>query len=262
MGRNALAHTAGGDASSTCLQGKFLKEEPNLVEGMKSSEKSGAEVGESDDQNRVASELTEDLALAELQRADISASEIAMLAKSSAAAKSRKVALAVVRHARTPRHVSIPLLRRMFTFDLMQVTLTPAMAADIKRAAEEQILARAESLSLGEKISLAKRASGRVAAAFLQDPERRVIAPALDNTRLTESLIVQALMKPGAPAELFERVSGHRSWAQRREVQIALLRSEKTPLERAQEFARNFSAEVLGEIVPEGRVGLLRNDGG
>ena len=194
-----------------------------------------------------ALELTEDKALAELQRAEIGAAEIGRLAKGEAA-KKRKVALAIVRHPRTPRHVSIPLLRRMFTFDLMQVTLTPAVAADIKRAAEEQILSRAESLSLGEKISLAKRASGRVAAALLQDPERRVIMPALDNTRLTEALVVQALMKTRAPAALFQLASEHRNWPQRREVQIALLRSEKTPVERTLELAKNFSPEFLREI--------------
>jgi hypothetical protein len=199
-----------------------------------------------------ASELTEDLALAHLQRADIGAAEIGNLAK-SAASKKRKVALAIVRHSRSPRHVSIPLLRRMFTFDLMQVTLTPAVAADIKRAAEEQIVSRVESLSMGEKISLAKRGSGRVAAALLQEADERVIAPALDNTRLTEALVVQALMKPRAPARLFRLTSEHRNWAQRREVQIALLRSENTPPERAQELAKNFSEEFLGEIVPKNR---------
>jgi hypothetical protein len=204
-----------------------------------------------------ASELTEDQALAELQRADVSASEIVALAKNTASAKRRKVALAIVRHPRTPRHVSIPLLRRMFTFDLVQVTLTPAVAPDIKRAAEEQILVRGESLSLGEKILLAKRASGRVAAALLQDPERRVIAPALDNSRLTEALVVQALMNPKAPAVLFQLVSEHRTWSSRREVQIALLRSEKTPPERATKFAKNFSTEFLSEIVPQGRAGRL-----
>lgn len=197
-----------------------------------------------------ASELSEDQALAELQRADIGAAEIGRLAKGDAA-KKRRVAMAIVMHARTPRHVSIPLLRRMFTFDLMQVTLAPAVAADIKRAAEEQILVRRESLSVGEKISLAKRASGRVAAALLLDPEQRVIAPALDNTRLTEALVVQALMKPRAPAALFELVSEHRNWSQRREAQIALLRSEKTPVERARELAQNFSEEFIREIAPD-----------
>jgi hypothetical protein len=38
----------------------------------------------------------------------------------------------------------------LFTFDLMQVALTPVVAADIKRAVEEQILLRIESLSAGE----------------------------------------------------------------------------------------------------------------
>jgi hypothetical protein len=238
-----------------------LKEGSNSKEVAETSTQSTAGALQGRGDAAEASEFTEDLALAELQRPDISAAEIGKLAK-SAANKKRKVALAIVRHSRSPRHVSIPLLRRMFTFDLMQVTLTPAVAADIKRAAEGQILARAESLSLGEKISLAKRGSGRVAATLLREAERRVIAPALDNTRLTEALVVQALMKPRAPAILFELVSVHRSWATRREVQIALLRSEKTPLERAQEFAKNFSAEFLREIVPEGRIGLRQGEVG
>ncbi len=204
------------------------------------------------DQHRTQATLdsTEDDALTELQRAGIGATEIASLAKSPAAAKSRKVALAVVLHPRAPRHISIPLLRRMFTFELMQVSLTPAVAADIKRAAEDQIIVRAESISTGEKISLAKRSSGRVAAALLQEDDERVISPALDNARLTEASVVQALMKARAPGTLFRLVSGRRKWATRREVQIALLRSEKTPLEQARELATNFSKEFLREIVP------------
>lgn len=200
---------------------------------------------------------SEDFTLAELQRTDIGATEIALLARTPAAAKSRKVALAVVLHPRTPRHVSIPLVRRMFTFDLMQVALTPVLAADIKRAAEDQILGRVESISAGEKISLAKRASGRVAAGLLQEDDERVIAPALDNARLTEVMLVQALMKPSAPERLFSLVSGHPKWGQYREVQIALLRSEKTPLEKARELAKNFSEEILRDIVPEGRRGSI-----
>jgi hypothetical protein len=207
------------------------------------------------DQHRTQATLdsTEQDALTELQRADIGATEIATLAKSPAAAKSRKVALAVVLHPRAPRHISIPLLRRMFTFELMQVSLTPAVAADIKRAAEDQIIVRAESLSAGEKISLAKRASGRVAAVLLQEDDERVISPALDNERLTEALVVQALMKVRASQALFRLVSWHRKWARYREVQIALLRSEKTPLEKVRELAKNFSEEFLQDIVPKER---------
>lgn len=163
-----------------------------------------------------------------------------------------------MQHGRTPRHISIPLLRQLFTFDLMQVTLTPSVAADIKRAAEEHILLRVETLSAGEKISLAKRASGRVAAALLQDGDTRVVSPALDNPKLTEALVVRELMKATAPDLLYSLVSEHRKWSCCREVQMALLRSEKTPVETARRLAQHFPEELLRSIVPEERLPLLR----
>jgi hypothetical protein len=198
-------------------------------------------------------DFNEDQALAFLRRQDVTAQMLASLARDPEALKSRKVLRALIAHPRTPRHVSIPLLRRVFTLDLMQVALTPAIAADIKRASEEQILLRLEALSAGEKITLAKRASGRVAATLLQDSDARVVVPALDNVQLTEALVVQALMRPRAPAILFGLVGEHRTWCQRREVQIALLRSEKTPFDRAKEFAKSFLGEFVQEIVPESR---------
>lgn len=199
----------------------------------------------------------EDHALALLKRSDVTAADLAVLAKNPSVAKSRKVLLALATHPRTPRHVTIPMLRQLFTFDLMQVALTPTVAADVKRAAEEQILNRLESVSLGERISLARRASGRVAAALLLDAEPRVISTALDNSRLVEALVVTALMKHDAPEALFALASEHPKWSLRKEVQITLLRSEKTPLERAMELAGNFSAEFLRGIVPEPRVATL-----
>jgi hypothetical protein len=201
--------------------------------------------------------FNEDQAIALLQRRDLTAEMLTSLARNPDVLKSRKVVLALIAHPRTPRHVSIPLLRRIFTFDLVQVTLTPAIAADLKRASEEQILLRLETLAAGEKITLAKRASGRVAAALLQDSDIRVVEPALDNAQLTEPLVVQALMKPRAPAILFELASSHRNWCQRREVQIALLRSDKTPLQNTQKIAQNFSEGFLREILPEARRDVL-----
>ena len=207
-----------------------------------------------------SSSFNEDQALAFLQRRDLNADMLASLARNPEAMKSRKVLLALIAHPRTPRHISIPLLRRVFVFDLVQVTLTPAVAADIKRAAEDQLIVRLETLSTGEKTTLAKRASGRVAAALLQDEDARVVAPALDNPQLTESLVIQAVMKPRAPAILFELVSEHRNWCLRPEVQLALLRSEKTPLARAQEFASRHSKEVLESVLPENRKTLFLSD--
>src|SRR6266852_9157695 len=134
------------------------------------------------------------------------------LSKNGHLMKSRKVKLAVVEHPRTPRHVSIPMLRHLFSFDLMQVALTPAVPADIKMAAEESLLNRLERLPQGERLSLANRASGRVAAELLLDPEPRVIDAALENSRLTESAIIKALMRD-APTALVAAVCQDSKWS-------------------------------------------------
>lgn len=202
-------------------------------------------------QSDIHAGLTEDDALALLKGVEVTAETLARLGKNPITSKSRKVLVALASHPRTPRHVSVPLLRSMFTFDLMNVALLPAVAPDVKRAAEEQLTMRLESLPLGQKVTLARRASGRIAAALLQTSDRRIISPALENKQLTEALVVQALMKSRAPGRLYVLVSDHPGWQLRREVQIALLRSEKTPPERAKEFAKNFSPDFLREIVPE-----------
>src|ERR1700682_1693014 len=124
--------------------------------------------------SEIASGLSEDAALALLKSPDVTAEALAQLSKSPISSTSRKVTVGLAAHQRTPRHVSIPLLRRLFTFDLMQMALAPAVAPDIKRAAEEQILTRLQSLPTGQKITLARRASGRVAAGLLRDSDRRV----------------------------------------------------------------------------------------
>jgi len=203
--------------------------------------------------------MSEDQALAALRHSDLTASELAALARTPSTLKRRKVVLALATHPRTPRHSSIPLLRRMFTFDLMQVALTPAVPADLKRLAEQQILIRLGALSAGEKISLARRASGRVAAELLQDSDSRIVRAALDNSRLTEPLLEAALANDKAPQALFDIVSAHATWSERRDLQIALLRSEKTPLDKVGRFANNFSADFLREILPESTRSALRD---
>jgi len=198
--------------------------------------------------------LGEDRALALLKRTDLPAEALVRLSKNASAIKSRKVKLALVQHPNTPRHVSVPTLRHLFTFELMQVALTPTVAADIKRTAEDTLITRLETISCGERLSLAHRASGRVAAELLCDPEPHVILAALDNPRLTEAETIRALMRPNAPAQLAESVCGHAKWSLRREIRIALLQNENTPLARVLEFAQSVSVRQLREILRNTRL--------
>ena len=193
--------------------------------------------------------ITEDLALALLKQSDLPTQALDRLSRNRGIMKSRKVKLALVEHPRTPRHISVPMVRHLFTFDLMQVALTPVVPADIKMAAEESLVNRLERLSQGERLTLAHRASGRVAAALLLDPEPRVIHAALENSRLTESAVIKALMRRDSPAAFVSAVCHHSRWSPRREIRIALLRNEKTPLSRALEFSRSLPPALVREIL-------------
>jgi hypothetical protein len=198
--------------------------------------------------------LGEDRALALLKRADLRAEVLARLSKNAGAMKSRKVKLTLVQHPNTPRHVSISMLRHLFTFELMQVALTPALAADIKRTAEDALMNRLETISSGERLSLAHRASGRIAAELLCDTESRVIHGALDNSQLTEAEVIRALMRADAPVLLVESVCAHAKWSLRRDIRIALLRNENTPLVRMIEFGRSLPIRLLREILRSSRL--------
>jgi hypothetical protein len=193
--------------------------------------------------------LSEESALGILRRPDVSSSVLEKMGKNGNVLKHRKVKLALVEHPKTPRHVSLPLVRQLYTFDLMEVALTPVVPADVKLAADEALCNRMETISSGEKLTLAHRASGRVAGELLLDAEARVMQAALQNSRLTEAAIVRALMRPEAPASLVEAVSHHPQWSLRREVRLALLRNEKTPMARAVEFARSIPVGELREIL-------------
>ena len=106
----------------------------------------------------------EDLALARLRHASLSAGEIEQIAQDAGVMKSRKVRRALAAHPRTPRRIALRVIRELYTFELMQFSLTPSAAADLKHVADELLVGRVASVSLGERISLARRSSQMVAA--------------------------------------------------------------------------------------------------
>ena len=198
--------------------------------------------------------LTEDLALALLERRDLPHQVIEDLTKNMAVMKHRRVINAVVIHPRTPRHVSLPIARRLYNFELMQITLLPTVTADLKMFAEEQLINRVETISAGERLALAKRGSTRIAAALLLDAEARVIEAALHNPYMTERWIVKAVLDDDAPQALIDALCRDSKWSLRREVRAALLRNEKTPLARVVAFAESMSSMALREILLHSRL--------
>ncbi len=198
--------------------------------------------------------LTEDLALARLKDPEVTKESIEEIAHDSAAIKSRKVRLAIAAHARTPRRIALRVIRELYTFELMQFALLPVAPADLKRMADELLIGRLASITLGERIALARRCSGNVAGGLLLDKEQRVWQTAMENPRLTEAGVIRALTKTGASRAFVEFVCYHAKWSVRVEVRNALLRSAYTPLSKAIEFARRIPPPQLRDILHASRL--------
>jgi hypothetical protein len=198
--------------------------------------------------------LTADLALAMVKDRDLASEVIEQISRNPAVMKSRKVRVALAAHPRAPRRIALRLVRELYTFDLMLFSLLPAVAADLKRAADELLVTRLASITLGERISLARRSSAMVAGALLLDKEARVWQTALENPRLSEAAMVKALLRPGATPAFVAAICHHAKWSVRPEVRCALLRSESVPLARALEFARRIPAAQLRDILHASRL--------
>ena len=225
--------------------------------------------------------LTEDFALALLKRADLPAEVLEQFAKNAGALKSRKVKIALASHARTPRHISVPLARQFYTFDLIKVALSPGVPADVRVAADDVLISRLKTVTVGERLTLARRSSGRVAAAlFLEVADEsvktsdakssraktktmnagtvsrqpRVMQTALDNPRLSEMLVINSVLRPNASAALVHAVSRHAKWSRRKEIRAALLRTEYLSLARALEFSQEIAAPKLDELLANSRL--------
>ena len=73
--------------------------------------------------------------------------------------------------------------------------------------AEAQLLDLVPDLRLGDKITLARVAVGKVAGRLLADADARVVLPALLNPRLRESQLVAAIRDETAGRALLEVVA-------------------------------------------------------
>ena len=189
-----------------------------------------------------------------LERKDLRGEILEEVARRKALLKSYRVKRALAFHPRTPRLVSLRLLRDLYLMDLVQIAILPGVSAELKRNAEEQLLARLPQLPLGQKITLARRGPARVAGALLMEGHAQVVSIVLDNPYLTEAQILRVLSREKLPAPVIPAIVGHRKWSIAYNVRLALVRQPSAPLATILSYLPELTVSDLRELAAPGIV--------
>jgi hypothetical protein len=189
-----------------------------------------------------------------LDRKDLPAEILEEVTRRKPLLKNYRVKRALAFHPRTPRLASLRLVRELYLMDLVQLTLLPGISVELKRNAEEQLVARLPQLPLGQKITLARRGTARVAGALLAEGHAQVLSVVLDNGSLTEAQVLKALSRPSLPVGVVTAVAQHRKWSHTYNVRLALVRHPSSTLSTILAYLPELTVSDLRELAAPGIV--------
>lgn len=136
----------------------------------------------------------------------------------------------VVLHAKCPRGLSLRLLPQLFWKQLADVAATPHVPAAVRVKAEGSLKDQLRDLRLGERVALARIATPPVIQALLAESAPKVLGALLDNPRMREADLIQALRRPDASPSLISAVAASSRWAKAYFVRLELVLQPRTPL--------------------------------
>jgi hypothetical protein len=189
-----------------------------------------------------------------LERKDLPTEILEVVGGRKSLLKSYRVKRALAFHVRTPRLIGLRLLRDLYLMDLVQLTISPAVSAELKRNAEDQVLARLPQLPLGQKITLARLGPARVAGSLLVEGHAQVLPVVLDNPHLTEAQVLKALSREKIPPAVPQSIASHRKWSHAYNVRLALLRNPASSLSTILAFLPQLTVSDLRELAAPGIV--------
>jgi len=174
--------------------------------------------------------LAENHLLLLLRRRDLGEDTIKSICRLSLTESSHNLKVAVACHPNTPAAQLAAFLPHLYLFELLNLCHLPEITPDQKLAAERVIIQRLPVTPLGNRLTLARRATPTVLEALLKDGDPRLLEICLSNPRIKEGTVFQFLRSGIATAETISMVARHPRWQNRPNLREAILTNPKTPL--------------------------------
>ena len=113
---------------------------------------------------------------------------------------------------------------------LLAVAQSPKTPPLVRRQAERKLIHQIQSMSLGEKVAMARRAHRAIFPALIAGSDDKILAALLDNPRLVENDLVVLLATGRPPLEFISTVARHHRWGRNYPVRRAIVECSDTPL--------------------------------
>ena len=192
--------------------------------------------------------LTEDEALALLGNPFVNTAVLQKLANVPRLVAFYGVRLRLVAHRATPQAHAVKLVHYLHWTDLLRLSMEVQVPATTRRAIETQLLVRLSKLSLGEKVSSAKRCSSALIKALMFDPDPKVFAALLLNQRVREDDLLHFASSDRALPEQLRTLASDGKWSYRYTIRKALVLNPLTPRAAAASQLRFLSKRDLRQI--------------
>jgi hypothetical protein len=173
--------------------------------------------------------LNEEHLLTLLKRRDLSEDLLKAIYQLDISRHSHRLQVALVRNPGTPGSVALALLPYLHLFELVDLCMLPGVTPDQKFAAERAILQRLPTTELGNKMTLARRATATVVGAILKEGDTHLVEICLSSPRLREVAILQFINSANASAETISMIARHPKWKLRPNLRLAILKNRRTP---------------------------------
>jgi hypothetical protein len=151
------------------------------------------------------------------------------IARNRAWMRPREMKVAFVGHPRAPWVLARRFFPHLYWRDLANVAANLRISPVLRREAERLLRTRLPELSVGEKVSLARRGSRGVLEMLCTEPEPQVLRALAGNPRATEADLGRILARSDLHPEFLGWLATQSSWGQRRAVRLALVRHPATP---------------------------------
>jgi hypothetical protein len=160
----------------------------------------------------------------------------------------------IVSHPRVPEARALDLVPRLGWRDLARIGAEVRARPKVRRAADLRLTERLSSLALGERVAVARQGGPGIISLLRKDPSPKVVAALLENSRLTEGLLMPMLSSDLTLPAVLETIAEDRKWGIRYNVRATLARNPRTPVTVALRILPALKKSDLATVAASSRV--------